>query len=159
MPENSEPARDHLVIAAYRTSAGGTQISIAQLDADGSGWGHRLAGPKHYNQPTKTLVERDLDADDAAEIRRMLNAVFPAVAVPRPVIITEAAAAHVLWQENLGGYPAGSFITKLLAAWWQADDENSLALSLAYPVYGAAIDLLRMSNGTDELRTIAGGAR
>lgn len=157
MTENTAPARDHLTIAAYRTSTGGTQIQIAQLDANGSGFGHRLAGPKHYNQPTKTLVERNLDAEDARELRSMLDAAFPAPARPAPVV-TSTAAAHVLWQENLGGYPAGSFVTKLLAAWWQADDENSLALSQAYPVYGAAIDLLRMQGGIDRLRTIAGGA-
>jgi hypothetical protein len=69
--------RDHLTIAAYRTASGHTQIQIAQLDAKGTGFGHRLAGPKHYNQPTKTLVERDLDAEDAAEIRSMLDAAFP----------------------------------------------------------------------------------
>lgn len=154
-----QPARDRLTIAAYHTITGGTQIQIAQLDANGNGWGHRLAGPKHYNEPTKTLVERDLDADDAAEIRKMLDAAFPVAAATKPVIITQSAAAHVLWQENLGGHTAGSFITKLLTAWWQADDENALALSLAYPAYGAAIDLLRMPNGLDELRTIAGDPR
>jgi hypothetical protein len=159
MPEDIETARDRLVIAAYRTASGGTQVQIAQLDSNGSGWGHRLAGPKHHNQGTTTLTERDLDASDAAEIRRMLDAVFPATVADKPVIITPAAAAHVLFQENLGGYPAGSYITKLLTAWWQADDENALALSLAYPAYGAAIDLLRMPNGLDKLRAIAGDPR
>jgi hypothetical protein len=74
-----------------------------------------------------------------------------------PAVITPAAAAHVLWQEKLGGYPAGSFVTALLKAWWLADNENSLALSLAYPAYGAAVDLLRMQGGVDRLRAIAGG--
>ena len=68
---------DRVTIAAYRTAEGGTQIQIAQLDAEGAGFGHRLAGPKHYNLPTTTLTERELDVNDAAEIRRMLDAVHP----------------------------------------------------------------------------------
>lgn len=67
-----------LTIAAYKTNAtGGTQIVIEQTNEEGRGWGRRLAGPKHYNLGTQTLVKADLDADDAREIRRMLDEVFP----------------------------------------------------------------------------------
>jgi hypothetical protein len=69
---------DKLTVAAYKTNAnGGTQITIEQTDENGRGWGRRLAGPKHYNMGTKTLVSADLDERDAAEIRGMLDAVFP----------------------------------------------------------------------------------
>lgn len=74
----TETPAPRLTIGAYRTRAeGGTQIQIAELGAGGTGWGRRLAGPKHYNMGTTTLVERDLDADDAREIRSMLDKVFP----------------------------------------------------------------------------------
>lgn len=69
---------DKLTIAAYRCNAnGGTQVTIEQTNDEGQGWGRRLAGPKHYNLGTQTLVKADLDADDAREIRRMLDEVFP----------------------------------------------------------------------------------
>ena len=87
---------------------------------------------------------------------RALSTGQPCPDHPQPTI-TPAAAAHVLWQENQGGYPAGSFTTALLKAWWLADDENSLTLSLAFPAYGAAIDLLRAADGVARLRATAGG--
>lgn len=67
---------DRIRIIALRTVSG-VQIQIQQTDENGNGFGHRLAGGKHYNQPTTTLAERDLDADDAREIRSMLDAAFP----------------------------------------------------------------------------------
>lgn len=75
----------------------------------------------------------------------------------QPSVITPDAAAHVLWQENRGGYPAGSFTTALLTAWWLADDINSVRLADAFPAYGAAIDLLRTRGGIARLRAIAAG--
>ena len=74
-------ARDRVSVVALRTVSG-VQIQIQQTDAEGNGSGHRLAGGKHYNQPTTTLAERDLDEDDARAIREMLDAAFP----PAPVL-------------------------------------------------------------------------
>lgn len=69
---------DHLNLNVYRVHAGGQlAVQIARLDENGTGWGHRLAGPKHHNAGTTELLSRDLDAEDAQEIRRMLDAVFP----------------------------------------------------------------------------------
>lgn len=68
--------------------------------------------------------------------------------------ITSDVAAHVLWQEGIGGYPAGSFTTALLHAWWMADPANSARLATAFPEYGAAIALLRTPGGADRLRAI-----
>jgi hypothetical protein len=77
-PAETPNPRGRISIAAYRTNAeGGAQIQIARLDAQGHGVGYRLAGPKHYNLGTRTLVERDLDEQDIAEIRSLLDAVSP----------------------------------------------------------------------------------
>ena len=43
--------------------------------------------------------------------------------------ITADAAAHVLWSEDLGGYPAGSFTAQLLRAWGLADEANAERLA------------------------------
>lgn len=66
-----------LTIAAYRCNTGGTQITLSQTDENGRGHGRRLAGPKHHNLGTKELVSAELDESDAAELRRMLDSVFP----------------------------------------------------------------------------------
>ncbi|MFE9317886.1 hypothetical protein ACFYNV_22705 [Streptomyces albidoflavus] len=52
------------------------QANLVQADADGLGWGYRLAGPK-YNGSSRNLLSRTLDERDAQEIRDALNAVFP----------------------------------------------------------------------------------
>ncbi|MFD9174701.1 hypothetical protein ACFWDT_06160 [Streptomyces diastaticus] len=52
------------------------QANLIQADADGLGWGYRLAGPK-YNGSSRNLLSRTLDKRDAQEIRDSLNAVFP----------------------------------------------------------------------------------
>lgn len=76
---------DKLTVAAYKTNAsGGTQITIEHTNEDGRGWGRRLAGPKHYNMGTTTLVSRELDGTDAREIRQMLDAAFPLAESPVP---------------------------------------------------------------------------
>lgn len=54
----------------------GLQLNIAELDENGSGCGYRLAGPK-YNGSSKNLLSVVLDERDAAEIRQMLDKVFP----------------------------------------------------------------------------------
>ena len=38
-------------------------------------------------------------------------------------------AAHVLWSEDLGGYPADSFTAQLLRAWGLADEVNASRLA------------------------------
>lgn len=75
------------------------------------------------------------------------------------ITIPDETAAHVLWQADRGGYPAGSFTTALLAAWNLADDDNHCRLSTVFPDYGAALDLLRQPGGVERLRVIAEGGR
>lgn len=100
--DTNEPARDRVTIAAFRTAAGRAQIQIQRLNAQGVGDGYRLAGPKHYNLGTKTLVERDLDQGDAAEMRRMLDKVFPQAA---PAVPVELAARLRELHHEVDGSP------------------------------------------------------
>lgn len=66
-------------------------------------------------------------------------------------------AAHVLWLERKGGYPACTFPSKLLDTWTSADTENAARLAAAFPEYGAALALLRSGErGVEQLRAIAG---
>jgi hypothetical protein len=74
-----------------------------------------------------------------------------------PMPIPFEVANHVLFHANRGGYPAGSFTTKLLDAWNLADPGNNARLTVAFPEYGAALALLGKPGGVDELRRIAGG--
>jgi hypothetical protein len=77
---------------------------------------------------------------------------------PVPVVITQDAAAHVLAQDGYdGGYEPGQYIRRLLTAWWSADPDHAARLAAAYPVYGAAIALLRTSGGPEQLRRVATG--
>lgn len=64
-------------------------------------------------------------------------------------------AAHVLWSEGLGGYPAGSFTTKLLDAWASADNVNAARLAAGWPEYAAAFALMQQPGGVTQLRAIA----
>ncbi|MFH9215428.1 hypothetical protein [Streptomyces globisporus] len=72
------------------------------------------------------------------------------VSIPREV------AAHVLWSERQGGYPAGSFTTKLLELWAFADYSNAARLEAAWPEYGAALRMLGEPGGVEKLRAVAG---
>ncbi|MFJ9029760.1 hypothetical protein ACIRQP_14750 [Streptomyces sp. NPDC102274] len=78
---------------------------------------------------------------------------------PKPTAPTIPAhtAAHVLWHENRGGYPAGTFITKLLETWSSADDENAARLAAGWPDYAAAMALFNQRDGIDRLLAIAAG--
>ncbi|WP_405695212.1 hypothetical protein OHA99_09270 [Streptomyces coelicoflavus] len=80
-PTNLHTGATRVALNVERIHAtGGHQVNIAALDADGTGHGHRLLGGKHYNQGTTTVIHGDLNADDANEIRNMLDAVFPPTA-------------------------------------------------------------------------------
>lgn len=60
------------------------QVSICIVDDDDRGWGRRLVGPK-YGGVSTNFARVELDADDADEIRRILDAAFPpATAAVRP---------------------------------------------------------------------------
>lgn len=76
---------------------------------------------------------------------------------PQPVRIPFETAAHVLWHEHRDprGYPAGSFVTKLLNLWDQADDANNDRLAAGWPAYAAARALAATTDGLHRLRTIA----
>jgi len=69
---------DKLILEVVRTRAEGQiQVSLSQVDENGCGMGYRLAGPKHYNMGVTELSSAELTERDAANIRRMLDAVFP----------------------------------------------------------------------------------
>jgi len=69
---------DKLTIDVTRDGwTGKLQLSISQRDEAGAGHGYRLAGPK-FNGSGTTVLSRTLDERDASEIRKYLDAVFPA---------------------------------------------------------------------------------
>lgn len=73
------------------------QLNIVKLDENDRGMGFRLAGPK-YNGSSMNLLRTELDERDAAEIRAMLNAVFPAEPGPaRAEVIAERDAQIIAW--------------------------------------------------------------
>lgn len=73
------------------------------------------------------------------------------------VTIPAEAAAHVLFQERLGGWPPSTFASKLLNLWTSADTGNADHLAVAFPEYAAAIALMRSGQaGVEQLRAIAG---
>ena len=68
---------DKLIMEVTRDGwTGRLQMSISQLDENGAGDGYRIAGPK-FNGSSESLLRRELDERDAAEIRAYLDAVFP----------------------------------------------------------------------------------
>ncbi|MGW3192175.1 hypothetical protein ACWDBT_30530 [Streptomyces ardesiacus] len=73
------------------------------------------------------------------------------------IAIPMETAAHVLWQDRLGGWPPSTFATKLLSLWTSADTDNTARLAVAFPDYAAAIALVRSGqDGIQQLRAIAG---
>lgn len=76
---------------------------------------------------------------------------------PEPTTIPSAVAAHVLFSQGRGGYPAGSFTTQLLNTWGYADDENAARLAEGWPEYAAAFALFRQRDGIAQLTAIANG--
>lgn len=89
-----------------------------------------------------------------AEAAKMLDAIVASQA--GPVTIPAEVAAHVLFQERLGGWPPSTFTTKLLDTWTSADTPNAERLAVGFPEYGAAIALMRSGGaGVEQLRAIA----
>lgn len=77
---------------------------------------------------------------------------------PPPVTISSETAAHVLFQERLGGWPPSTFAAKLLNLWTSADTPNAERLAAAFPEYAAAIALVKKGqSGIEQLRAIADG--
>lgn len=91
-----------LTVAAYRNHVGGHQIQIAKTDENGRGHGYRLAGSKHYNQGTTELVSADLDERDVAEVRAMLDEVFPDPARVELATLRRIIAQHITAATILG---------------------------------------------------------
>jgi hypothetical protein len=74
------------------------------------------------------------------------------------VTIPSEPAAHVLFQERLGGWPPSTFAAKLLNLWTSADTANAECLATAFPEYAAAIALVKSGpSGIEQLRAIADG--
>lgn len=64
--------------------SGSLQLSVSRRDENGTGDGYRLAGPA-FSGTAELLLSRTLDKDDAAEIRRYLDAVFPVAKAADPL--------------------------------------------------------------------------
>lgn len=108
------PTTDRLVLAVYRTRAGNAiQVQLCQLDPKDCGVGYRLAGPKHHNMGCETLLEEDIDERDAAEVRRMLDAVYPVA--PRRISSPEELDALPIGSVVL--HPRGDALSKLASGW------------------------------------------
>ena len=52
------------------------QLVLMRTGDNGASDGYRIAGPK-FTGTASLVLSRDLDEDDAVEIRRYLDAVFP----------------------------------------------------------------------------------
>lgn len=116
----------------------------------------------HYERGL-TEVQEDTDPwnyareIEAAEVvqRAQITNVWKPVA---ETVISSETAAHVLFQERLGGWPPSTFAAKLLDAWTSADTANAERLAVAFPEYAAAIALLKSGpDGIEQLRAIADG--
>jgi hypothetical protein len=113
---------DRITIEVYRTHAErAIQVQIVQTNEHGTGTGYRLAGPKHYNMGVTELIKRELDARDAAEIRNMLDKVFPH---PEPDTYPPALP----WAKQLDADDLAGFLADLYEAAVGADaDLDTLA--------------------------------
>lgn len=69
---------DKLTLSVYRNGGtrGSLQLVIEHVNERGTGDGYRLAGPSLVGASQK-LLEHTLTEEDAAAIRRYLDAVFP----------------------------------------------------------------------------------
>lgn len=66
---------DRLVLGVFLCGSR-PQVSLTRQDGNGQGGGRRLLGPS-FNGTSELLQNKILDAGEAEEIRRMLDAVFP----------------------------------------------------------------------------------
>jgi hypothetical protein len=90
---------DTLTLGVYRTQAEGRiQVQITHTNENGNGSGYRIAGPKHYNAGVTELLIHELDAEDAAEIRAYLDAVFPQPTNPALMELAGAFGADMAEQ-------------------------------------------------------------
>lgn len=94
-------------------------------------------------------------ADHYPELVATAAEQLAAIVAGQATEISAEAAAHVLFQERLGGWPPSTFPTKLLDTWTSADTANAERLAIAFPEYAAAIALVRSGpEGIERLRAI-----
>lgn len=115
-----------------------------------------------YQEPLTEHQECDEWFDDnevkAFEVEQRAEIVTRWKRVTGTPATSADAAAHVLFQERLGGWPPSTFPTKLLDAWTSADTANAERLAAAFPEYAAAIALLKSGpQGIEQLRAVADG--
>lgn len=113
-----------------------------------------------YQQPLTEHQECDDWFDDrevkAFEVEKRTQIVTRWKRATGASNISAEVAAHVLFQERLGGWPPSTFSSKLLDAWTSADTPNAERLAAAFPEYAAAIALVRSgTQGIEQLRDIA----
>lgn len=89
-PTNPHTGATRLVLTLDKKAIGGYQVNLAAVDDKGTGLGRRLLGTKHYNQGTTTVLEDELTAADAHEIRAMLDAVYPVASVDEQPPVDQA---------------------------------------------------------------------
>lgn len=120
-------------------------LTESQEDTDPWNDDREIKGTEVEQRAKTTMVWEDIRAEAA-------SAEQPAA----PEIPAETAA-HVLFQERLGGWPPSTFAMKLLNLWTSADTANANRLAVAFPGYAAAIALVKSGQpGITQLRAIAG---
>lgn len=129
MTDTSTP--DRLIIEVDRDGwTGSLQVQIARLDADDTGDGYRLAGPK-YNGSGERLLRAELDQRDANEIRSYLDAMFPPQEAAAPALDRWQAATG--WPQDdyfaaVAGYLTDP-TTPVLS--WHHDEPWEAAIEMA----------------------------
>lgn len=132
-------------IRSLPAAATGTEDTCRVVEVDG--------------EPIRVHGAGEMSDESRAALAEIIGAARAKYVAEHPdgePVISPRVAAHVLWQEGLGGYPAGSFTTALLKAWWMADPANTARLTRTWPEYGAAITRLTQPGGVDQLRALAG---
>lgn len=72
---------------------GRLQLAVHKVDEAGAGHGYRIAGPK-FSGSGRTLLTHVLNEEDAAEIRRYLDTVFPLAELEHQGDVAELAAGQ-----------------------------------------------------------------
>jgi hypothetical protein len=134
---------DRITLYVYRTHAeNAPQVQLVRTDENGSGLGYRLAGPKHYNMGVTELLANELDAQDAAETRAMLDAAFPNPVQDELTTLRRIVAEHI-WAAATTNPPTDDdALTRIVAV-------SEAATALQVTLDNAGIDL------TDELDRLA----
>jgi hypothetical protein len=152
-------------------SASALQVNLAEVNANGVGSGYRLIGPKLAGVSVP-LVQAELDARDAAEIIRIIDAAFPKLAASLhdgAGRLSRIAEAHHKFVTPTGmtsgtcaecdqAWPCPTYVwasgagREVSATWDPADDAVVAAARTAVPELAAEVRRLRAE--LDETRRL-----